>query len=763
VQRFSTVVALSFSLVTAGLQLANAETGLLTGSVVDQKTQEPLPVANVQVLGTALGASTDIDGKFRIASIPFGTIQVRVSLVGFEPVVLGDVVIRSGRPTELVVQLNQVPVGLEGVEVTASYFQKTPDLPTSVQRLSYEEIRRSPGGFEDVVRAISVLPGVAQAAPGRNDLVVRGGAPSENLFFLDDIEIPNINHFGTQGSTGGPLSFINLDFVREASFSTGGFGVRYGDRLSSVLDIDLRSARSDRIGGKATISATQFGLNLEGPTGEQGSFIFSARRSYLDLVFKAAGFSFVPEYWDFLGKFDHALSPADRISVLGIAALDDVNYFNDTADDRYDNSRILGTAQNQYAAGVAWEHLFRNGLTTVSVSRNEVSYDGSQRDSLLNPIFLNRSREAETGLRADLLLKSADGGLEFELGTQIKRVDGKYTLFLPEFVSSFGDTLSVNINDEKGSGTKGSAYAQVSSMVLPRLQLTVGGRVDYFSAISTKFYGTPRASLVFTLSAKTNLTGSVGLYRQFPSYVWLVGSPDNINLKAMRVAQYVLGVEHFPRPDLKIRLEGFAKTYADYAASLDRTYLVMANTGAGYGGAEQNFDSFGFDRLASGGAGRALGIELLLQKKLSAIPAYGIASLTLSETRFTGFDGIERPGTFDQRVLLNLSGGYQFDERWEASLRFRLATGAPYTPYNNDGSQNPSMYNSERFDVAHSLDLRVDRRWNFSGWSLIGYVDIQNVYNNPVVSSVRWDPRTGEQVFNESIGILPSIGVSAEF
>ena len=254
-QRFSTVVALSFSLVTAGLQLANAETGLLTGSVVDQKTQEPLPVANVQVLGTALGASTDIDGKFRIASIPFGTIQVRVSLVGFEPVVLGDVVIRSGRPTELVVQLNQVPVGLEGVEVTASYFQKTPDLPTSVQRLSYEEIRRSPGGFEDVVRAISVLPGVAQAAPGRNDLVVRGGAPSENLFFLDDIEIPNINHFGTQGSTGGPLSFINLDFVREASFSTGGFGVRYGDRLSSVLDIDLRSARSDRIGGKATISA----------------------------------------------------------------------------------------------------------------------------------------------------------------------------------------------------------------------------------------------------------------------------------------------------------------------------------------------------------------------------------------------------------------------------------------------------------------------------------------------------------------------------
>ena len=298
--------------------------------------------------------------------------------------------VRSGKPTELLIGLTQVPVGLEGVEVTASYFQKTPDLPTSVQRLSYEEIRRSPGGFEDVVRAISVLPGVAQAQPGRNDLVVRGGAPSENLFVLDNIEIPNINHFGTQGSTGGPLSFVNLDFVRETAFSTGGFGVRYGDRLSSVLNIDLRSARSDRLGGKATISATQFGLNLEGPAGEKGSYIFSARRSYLDFIFKASGFSFVPEYWDFLGKFDYSLGPANTISVLGIAAIDDVNYFNDTADDRYDNARILGTSQNQYATGVTWNHLFPHGLSSVTLSRSFVSYDGSQRDSLLNPIFVNK-------------------------------------------------------------------------------------------------------------------------------------------------------------------------------------------------------------------------------------------------------------------------------------------------------------------------------------------------------------------------------------
>ena len=188
--------------------------------------------------------------------------------------------------------------------MTASFFRRTPEQAVSVQRLSFEEIRRSPGGFEDVVRAVAVFPGVAQVSAGRNDLIVRGGAPSENIYVVDNLEIPNINHFGTQGSGGGPLSYINLDFVRETSFSTGGFGARYGDRLSSVLTIDLREGRTDRLGGKATISATQFGLNLEGPIGENGTFLVSARRSYLDLIFRASGFSFVPEYWDFFARGD---------------------------------------------------------------------------------------------------------------------------------------------------------------------------------------------------------------------------------------------------------------------------------------------------------------------------------------------------------------------------------------------------------------------------------------------------------------------------
>jgi TonB-dependent Receptor Plug Domain. len=315
-----------------------AETSRITGEIYDGTTNEPLVGVNISIIGTTLGASTEIDGRFNIQRIPVGTYSVRVTAIGYMPFIATDIVVMVAKPTEIRIPLIESLVQVEGVQVTASYFQNLPDRPLSTLIQSNEEIRRLPGGQEDVVRAISIMPGVAQVQPGRNDLIVRGGAPSENLFAVDNLEIPNINHFGTQGASGGPLSFINLDFVDRTSFSTGGFGVRYGDKLSSVLSIDLKEGRKDQLGGKATISASQFGLNLEGPTSESGNFIFSARRSYLDFIFKAAGFGFVPEYWDFLGKIHYDLSPKDRLDVLAIGALDNVKLFNDSPDKRSSNS-----------------------------------------------------------------------------------------------------------------------------------------------------------------------------------------------------------------------------------------------------------------------------------------------------------------------------------------------------------------------------------------------------------------------------------------
>ena len=749
-------------LITPILLFAQENTGSVYGIVVDKSTNEPLPGANIIIVGTNYGAATNLDGEFSISGIPPDTYQLRASVIGYNSTTKTDISIMPGRPANVDFELTSTTIELEDIVVQSDYFIRNPIEVGSIKGFSNEEIRRSAGGFEDVVRAVSILPGVAQADPGRNDLIVRGGAPSENLYLIDGIPVQNINHFGTQGATGGPLSYINLDFVSGTTFSTGGFSVLNGDKLSSVLKINLREGRKDKVGGKATISATQFGLDIEGPVSDNSTFILSARRSYLDFIFKAADFSFVPEYYDGLAKYDIKLDNKNSLSFVLITAFDNVKYFNDTQDQRYDNSRILGSDQIQYATGLSYRHLFNKGFFDVTLNRNYVDFNTQQSDSLLNPIFLNNSLEKENTLKLDLTYK-ATNTVEFNFGGSAKLIDFEADIFVPDFVTTFGDSIPGTDLNKKENYNKLAAYTNLNFLLLDRLNLNLGIRADYFSPTKTKTYFSPRLSASYRFTDITSLTFSTGIYHQAPSYIWLIGNEMNLELKNIRVNQYVLGVDQYLSADALFRVEGFLKDYFDYPTSLRRTYLIMANTGAGFAGSDENFASFGLDPLSSDGTGLARGFEVSVQKKLSETPYYGILSLTYSEANFTALDNVERIGSYDQTWIFNISGGYKISEDWEVATKFRYSTGKPYTPYNSNGFQSVEEINSVRFPVSHSLDVRVDKRWFFSGWTLITYVDIQNVYGRKNITSVRWDFRTQSPEFNESIGILPSIGISAMF
>ncbi len=741
---------------------AQDEKGSIYGKVTDAVSNEPLIGVNVILEGTVYGAATDLNGRYEINGVPANTYRIKASIIGYSSKIKTDIVVRSSKPVEVDFNLAEEVIKLRDVTVTSEYFSKAPTEINSVRSLSYEEIRRSPGGFEDVIRALSILPGVAQADPGRNDLVVRGGAPSENLYIVDGIEIPNINHFGTQGAAGGPLSYINLDFVKETTFSTGGFSAEYGDKLSSVLKINLRKGREDRLGGKATISASMFGLNLEGPISKNSNFIFSARRSYLDFIFKAAGFGFVPEYYDVISKADFKLDNSNSISFLFLGAFDNVKYFNQTADQRFDNSRILGSDQKQYATGISYQHLIQNGFFNIVLSRTFVDYNTLQRDSLLNPIFKNISREQENSLKADLVYKFSSS-TEISAGLAGKLAKFEADVLIPDFVTSFGDTLPINSLNTNDYYSKASAYINLNNVFFNRLKTNLGLRLDYFNPLEKKFYFGPRISASYILTDLTSINASSGIYYQSPSYIWLAVNENKNNLKNIRADHLIFGIDHLLREDALIKLEGFYKWYYDYPTSLIRPYLILANTGAGFAGSDDNFSSFGLEPLTDKGKGVSRGVELSVQKKLSDLQFYGILSLTYSETRFTPLDGITRPGVYDQKWILNLSGGYKFNEKWEASMKFRFASGSPYTPFESNGIQLVSRYLSDYYSPLHSLDIRVDRRWYFSSLTLITYIDIQNIYNNKSSNSIRWNPRTQKPQKGESIGILPSIGISLEF
>lgn len=750
-----------FGLFFISLVINAQSTGTIIGKVVEKISKQPIPGVNVILEGTQIGAATGIEGKFEISNVPIGNYQVRISAIGYTTSVRSDVVVNSARPTQLTIELAETVLELEGVTVTSGFFDSEPTEVISLKKFSYEEIRRAPGGFEDVVRALSVLPGVGQQSAGRNDLVVRGGAPSENLYLVDGFIFPTINHFGNQGATGGPLSFINLDYVEETSFSTGGFSAIYGDKLSSVLKIDLREGRTDRIGGKATISASQFGLNLEGPVQEKSNFIFSIRRSYLDFIFNAAGFNFVPEYYDLLGKYNYNIDNSNRISFLFVGALDRVKFNNNDEDDIFDNARILGSDQNQYVTGISYDHLFRNGILTLSAGRSYIKFDSFQNDTLLNPIFINNSIEAENELKGSLIYKLSSNA-EIYVGASVKFIDFETDVLFPNnFITTFGDTLLQNNLTADKNFSKYGAYLQYSNLFFNKLRFNLGGRVDYFDAIDKSFYLSPRFSASYNFNNLTRLNFSTGVYHQFPSYIWLAAG--NNNLEAIKVNQYILGVSQRLTENLQIKLEGFYKDYKNYPTSTLRPYLILANTGAGYGGAEENFESFGFEPLVSEGFGNAKGIELSLQKRSTGQGIYGLISATYAQTEFTGLDGIKRPSAFEQEWIFNLSGGYIFDHQWEVSFKFRYASGRPVTPYNSNGTQSLSNYLTDNLSPLHTLDLRVDKRWDLGGLSLITYLDIQNIYNRSNVQNIRWDYKKMKVDDTSSIGILPSIGISLEF
>jgi hypothetical protein len=397
---------------------------------------------------------------------------------------------------------------------------------------------------------------------------------------------------------------------------------------------------------------------------------------------------------------------------------------------------------------------------TVALSQTYVDYDYMQNDSLLNSLFRNSSFEHESTLRGDLLTHLAKN-TELSVGIQGKIVRFSSDINLTQQATSFGDTIGINAL-YKTMATKGSAYVQVSQDI-NLLRLTLGGRVDYFDLIENKFAVAPRFSATYALTPVMNISASAGRYYQAPSYIWLVANPTNRNLSFVGTDQYIVGTDCMLQTDTKISLEGYVKQYFDYPVSLTRPYLVLANTGAGFGGTDEGFASFGLDPLESLGRGQAHGLELSAQKKLSEIPCYGTISISYNETEFTALDGITRPSSFDQKWILNIGGGYVLNEKWEFGAKFRFYTGRPYTPYAPNGIQLTSLYNSERIDANHSLDVRIDRRWSFGNWTLDTYIDIQNIYNRKPVDVPQYNTRTGIAGQDASIGILPSIGVSAEF
>jgi TonB dependent receptor/Carboxypeptidase regulatory-like domain/TonB-dependent Receptor Plug Domain len=739
-------------------------TGAIDGRVRSGPTQQPVANATIRIDGSDLVVVSADDGRFRVRA-PVGVVRLEVRAIGFSPIVRGDVVVSAGKPTTVVIDLQPRVVRLSTVDVAPSYFDAPREAPVSTQRFSAEEIRRTPGVQEDVIRAVSVLPGVGVTTAGRNDLVVRGGAPFENLFVVDNIEVPNVNHFGTQGSTGGPVSLIPIEFVKDATLSAGGFGVRYGDRTSSVTTIALREGNRERRATTLNLSATGVGAIVEGPLPNNGSLLMSVRRSYLDVVFKAVGFPFIPAYTDVTIKVVQRPSTRDELSFLVIGARDRITFSSETANDRYDNSTVLGSSQDQYVAGLSWKRLLSNGVVTTTLGRTWARFDAVQRDSANPPrsVFGAQSTEGETSLRSDLTLQLS-ARTELSAGL-ITRYAGalQYDVTLPGAarLDQNGAPRALRV-DTTIATFRQAAYVQSSMQLTDRLRLTVGARGDWYHFLRDAVRIAPRGVLSWSASDVNMFTLAAGQYYQAPQPIWLVGDAQNRRqLLPLRADQVVAGWQRLLRPDLKLQLETYAKGYSDYPGRLFRRRAVLQPSG---------FDDvtndipYGLEPLRSEASGSVVGAEVLLQKRLSEVPVYGLISASYNRTQFTGLDGTSSRGAFDSPLVFNGLLGWRPNARWELSGRVRTAAGLPTTPFTSAGQLDFAQYNTgARLPTFFALDLRLDRRFVFRRSQLVTYVDVQNATSRKNISQIAWDARLQAPKPNESIGLLPSIGVNWEF
>ncbi len=739
------------------------QTGV-TGRVTDQQTNRPIAAARVSVRGSDHAVMTDSSGRYRIVDVKTGTWIIEVRRIGYRPIAFPDVVVRRNRFSVIDLSLEPAPFQLETVEAAPALFPEPALTAGSLVGFSAEEIKRAPGAAGDVSRILQGLPSVAKVNDQSNALAVRGGSPLENLFLVDGIEIPNINHFPTQGSSGGPIGLLHVDLIREVDFSAGGFGAESGDRLSSALNIRFREGNREALDAQLDLNFIGFGGIAEGPLGHSGSWIVAARRSYLDLAIKAfdLGTTAVPQYGDYQGKVVVDLGRSHRLGLLAIWA--DDRFETDLANALENEAFTFGRQDLlQGTTGLTWTAAFGSRVNAVtsaawSTSRFDESYFEAGGNNAL--IFRNRSRERAVRLRHTTSIDLGSGTLSIggDASRASSRYDNRYDV--PNPLGADPTTFDVRTTQQS---TRAGAFTTLAARASRAVGFTLGARIDHHSATGNTTLS-PRGSVALRLGPATVATASGGVYYQTLPSVLLAQAAAHLALPDPRAVHAVVGLDHHLADDLRFTLEAYHKRYDRLPVDPDQPGLLPV---------DELYHGFGFlaahEVLASTGTGNTTGLEALLQKRMTN-RLYGQLGASYARSFYRAGDGVQRPRVFDNRVVLTAEGGWKVGDAWDLSARWIYAGGPPYTPVDAAASAEAgrtvldgSQINAARLPAYHALSIRADRRFTIGGTTLNTFLSVWNAYNRKNVAQIYWNPATGRVDSVTQWTLLPVFGIEWEF
>ncbi len=746
-----------FLILHVGLYSQNI--GSINGKVTDSESGLPLEGATVIVENSNFFTVTDENGYFQIPDLPTSSYNVTAKFIGFKSQTKFNVIVKSVGNQSLDYTLSPMNELLDEVILMESPFKTSIETPLSTQTFSAVEIETYPGGNNDITRVIQSLPGISPSVGGfRNDIIIRGGGPNETVYYLDGIEIPNINHFSTQGSSGGPVGLVNISFIKDVTLSTSSFGAEYDNALSGVLSFTQKNPNTERFSGNFRFGSSEAGITFEGPLNEKTSYIFSLRRSYLQFIFKAFGFSFLPDYWDYQMKISHRIDDHNFLNFIGIGSIDKLTV-NEPDEYSFENQSTIEQIpiinQNTSTFGISWKRIYKqnNGFFNISLSSNRLKNDFERFQDNVNKtdkVYSNISSEEETKLRFISSQNFID--FKFSVGGNIQYSKYLNNTLYPFFEIDYETSIDL---------IKYGFFIKSSKMFFDdKLGVSLGIRVDQDNfTLNNNFFEnlSPRIALSWSISEddkwKVNLTS--GRYFKIPTYTSLgfknlSNNFINNDSEYTRSDHLVFGIEYNNTDSSRFSLEAFNKKYYNYPVSVN-DMVSLANKGG-------DFEVLGNEDVSTSGRGKSYGIEFLYQQKLKN-NFYGILSYTFFYSKFSGFDEVFLPSVWDNRNLISFTGGYKLKKNWEISSKLRFTDKTPYAPINNKLSSQSypeivfdySQLGNYYLDSFLKLDVRIDKRWNFKTTSMNFYIDIENL----LLNEIPIPPEYGLERDNNQNVILP--------
>ena len=779
---------------SAGVILLAQQTQTIKGRLVDAQSEMPLIGATVEITTpTGGGTTTDADGYFRLENVPVGRHELRLGYIGYQVRTLPNVVVTAGKEVVIDAGLEESATELNEVVVRAETDKTRPvnELATvSARTFSPQDVNRFAGGRADVSRLVGNLAGVSTADDSRNDIVIRGNSPAGLLWQLEGIPIPNPNHFSTLGTTGGPVSALNPNMLANSDFVTSAFPAEYGNALSGVFDLRLRTGNRDRfeyMGQVGSFSGIE--VMAEGPLRSSGSFVVAFRNSFIGLAESLGipiGTNATPDYRDLTFNLDFGTGQAGKFSVFGIggtsridflgAATDSTDLFADPTRDAFPRSffGVLGvrhniiTGQNTYVRTVVSSSLQRNTYEEFGIS-DEIDgllmtdvEDQTLRYSLKS--YLNSKINSRLTVRAGVQAELID------LSTFVDDRNGK-----PD---RDGDGLRDldRLRDFDGNFSIPQAFAQARYKLTDQFIINGGLHAQYFS-LSEAVAIEPRLALELSTAAGLRFTAGYGRHSQVPALPVFFfrdpasGDPNaNQDLDFLRADHFVVGGDYAFAPNWRVKTELYYQRLFDVPVDNFSSSFSLLNAGADFVFPERG-------SLVNAGTGENYGVELTLERFFSA-GWYTLVTGSVFDSRYAGSDGIERNTAFNNGYVANALVGKEWaigknkTNRFTIDTRLTTSGGRYDTPVDLEASRDAgidirdeSRAFSEQYDGYFRWDLKFGVQFNGKQRRLSQsfFIDLQNLTNRENIFQRRYNPVTNQVNTVFQAGFFPDIQYRIQF